>query len=251
MINFEKLCIYRGASCQGLCIWSPAVFVVSDVGSSRFFLGWVSDAAAQRQGDDALQDEKLPEELISALASWAAGAEPDGPPCKTLGHLLKLEETFLCGLPEKRQVEVRIEDMEVAGLIAEVVHLDPYPTLRALQEVFCSGYEKTEADGGEAARCVLRLLSHVKIKEIPSTSMVRAAQGLRLVAEALRRARDSKAGADLTRKAATAREAREDREAKELRQLGQGAQAARPGSSVEWERRKEGEKERRRQCKRN
>lgn len=101
--------------------------------------------------------------------------------------------------------------MEVAALMAEVVHLDPYPTLRTLQEVFCSGYEKTKADGGEAARCVLRLLSHVRVKERQSTSMVRAGQGLRLVVEALRRARDSEAGKDLTRKAATAREDREDR----------------------------------------
>ena len=118
--------------------------------------------------------------------------------------LQKLKETFLCGLPEKHQVEVQIEDMEVAALMAEVVHLDPYPTLRTLQEVFCSGYEKTKADGGEAARCVLRLLSHVRVKERQSTSMVRAAPGLRLVVEAPRRARDSKAGTDLTRKAATA-----------------------------------------------
>ena len=101
--------------------------------------------------------------------------------------------------------------MEVARLLVEVVHLDPYPTLRTLQVVFCSGYEMTRADGGEAARCVLRLLSHVRVKERQSTSMVRAAPGLRLVVEALRRARDSKAGTDLTRKAATAREDREDR----------------------------------------
>lgn len=102
--------------------------------------------------------------------------------------------------------------MEVAGLMAEVVHLDPYPTLRTLQEVFCPGYERTKADGGEAARCVLRLLSHVRVKERQSTSMVRAGQGLRLVVEALRRVRDSNAGTDFTRKAATAREASEDRE---------------------------------------
>ena len=106
---------------------------------------------------------------------------------------------------------MQIEDMEVARLLVEVVHLDPYPTLRTLQEVFCSGYQKTKADGDEAGRCVLRLLSHVRVKERQSTSMVRAAPGLRLVVDALRRARDSKAGKDLTRKAATAREDREDR----------------------------------------
>ena len=187
------------------------MFVGSDVGCSPFFLGWASDAAAQKPGDDALQDEKLPEGRISALAAWAAGAEPDGPPCKTLGNFQQLKKTFLCGLSEKHQVEVQIEDMEVARLLVEVVHLDPYPTLRTLQEVFCSGYQKTKADGDEAARCVLRLLSHVRLKERQSTSMVRAAPGLRLVVEALRRARDSKAGTDLTRKAATAREDREDR----------------------------------------
>ena len=184
------------------------MFVGSDVGSSRFV---PRDAAAQKQGDDAPQDEKFPEGRISALAARAACAEPNGPPCKRVGNLQKLKETFLCGLPEKHQVEVQIEDMEVAALMAEVVHLDPYPTLRTLQEVFCSGYEKTKADGGEAARCVLRLLSHVRVKERQSTSMVRAGQGLRLVVEALRRARDSEAGKDLTRKAATAREDREDR----------------------------------------
>ena len=186
------------------------MFVGSDVGCSRFFLGWASDAAAQEQGDDAQQDEKLPAGRISALAAWAAGAE-HGPPCKTLGNFQHLKKTFLCGLSEKHQVEVQIEDMEVARLLVEVVHLDPYPTLRTLQVVFCSGYEMTRADGGEAARCVLRLLSHVRLKDRQSTSMVRAAPGLRLVVEALRRARDSKAGKDLTRKAATAREDREDR----------------------------------------
>ena len=180
------------------------MFVGSDVGCSRFFLGWASDAAAQKQGDDAQQDEQLPEGRISALAAWAAGAEQDGPPCKTLGNFQQLKKTFLCGLSEKHQVEVQIEDMEVARLLVEVVHLDPYPNLRNLQEVFCSGYEKTKADGSEAARCVLRLLSHVRLKDRQSTSMVRAAPGLRLVVDALRKSRDAKVGRDLTRKAATA-----------------------------------------------
>ena len=85
---------------------------------------WAQSPPAQRcrgAKDDAPQDEQFPEGRISALAARAACAEPDGPPCKRLGNLQKLKETFLCGLPEKRQVEVQIEDMEVAGLMAEVV----------------------------------------------------------------------------------------------------------------------------------
>ncbi len=97
------------------------------------------------------------------MNNYLRGAFPRLPPGllapnKTVPHarhwenFQQLKKTFLCGLSEKHQVEVQIEDMEVARLLVEVVHLDPYPNLRNLQEVFCSGYEKTKADGSEAAR---------------------------------------------------------------------------------------------------
>ncbi len=95
-----------------------------------------------------------------------------------------------------------MEAPEVADFLVEILHLEPYPNLGGLSQVFGEAYGLERREATSAARAVLQLLSVARRKERNMSSGTRTEEGMRKVCHALRTTGDSSVGETLRSKAA-------------------------------------------------
>ena len=95
-----------------------------------------------------------------------------------------------------------MEAEEVADFLVEILHLEPYPNLGGLSQVFGEAYGLDRKGATSAARSVLLLLTVARRKYRNISTGTRTQDGMRKVCNAISTTRDSSLGEALRSKAA-------------------------------------------------